>query len=154
MTTAPATRFGYALAYAERTLTAVLRAHLAERDTEPETWYALHLLALHGPALDRNALSEQLRGSRALNADSTRELLARLETDGLVRGGEQIELTAEGQALHQSLSEYIAIPRARLLSQFDSDDIETTVRTLQAVAERAEEEVASRDGRGLPGDDR
>ena len=55
MTTVPAAfaRFGYTLAFTERTLTAVLREHLAERGTEPETWYALQLIAMHGPALDR-----------------------------------------------------------------------------------------------------
>jgi hypothetical protein len=55
MTTVPAAyaQFGYTLALAERTLTAVLRKHLAERGTEPETWYALQLLAMRGPALDR-----------------------------------------------------------------------------------------------------
>ena len=33
--------FGQTLAFTERTLTAVLRGHLAQRDVEPETWYAL-----------------------------------------------------------------------------------------------------------------
>ena len=89
MTTVPAAyaQFGYTLALAERTLTAVLREHLAERGTEPETWYALQLLAMRGPALDRTALSEELAGSRTLNPDSARELLARLEAAGLIRGG-------------------------------------------------------------------
>jgi DNA-binding MarR family transcriptional regulator len=139
MTTVPAAyaQFGYTLAFAERTLSAVLTEHLAERGTEPETWYALQLVARLGPALDRTTLSEQLAGSRTLNADSARELLARLEAAGLIRGSDTISLTAEGQALHQSLSEYIAAPRIRLLSQFSIDDVETTVRTVQAIAERA-----------------
>ena len=146
MTTVPAAyaQFGYTLAFAERTLSAVLLEHLAERGTEPETWYALQLLARRGPALDRTTLSEELASSRTLDADSARELLARLEAAGLIRGGVTISLTAEGQALHQSLSEYIAAPRVRLLSQFSVDDIDTTVRTLQAVAERAAEETAGR----------
>ena len=142
MTTVPAafTRFGYTLAFTERTLTALLREHLAERGIEPETWYALQLIAMHGPALGRTALSDELGSSRALNAGSARELLTRLEAEGLIRGGSEIALTAEGQALHRDLSEYIAVPRIRLLSQFSIDDIETTVRTLQAIAERAAEE--------------
>ena len=37
--------FGQTLAFAERTLSAVLREHLAERDTAPEKWHALKLLA-------------------------------------------------------------------------------------------------------------
>lgn len=144
MTTVPAAyaQFGYTLALAERTLTAVLRQHLAERGTEPETWYALQLLAMRGPTLDRTALSEELAGSRTLNPDSVRELLARLEAAGLIRGGSTISLTADGQALHRSLSEYIAAPRIRLLSQFSIDDVDTTVRTMQAIADRAAEEMA------------
>ena len=51
MTTPPAAflQFGYTLALAERTLTATLGQHLAERDVKPETWYALRLIAAGGP---------------------------------------------------------------------------------------------------------
>ena len=146
MTTVPAAyaQFGYVLAFAERTLTAVLREHLAQRGTEPETWYALQLLAMRGPALDRATLSDELASSRTLDAGSARELLARLEAAGLISGGSTISLTAEGHALHRTLSEHITAPRVRLLSQFSLGDIDTTVRTLQAIAERAEAEKASR----------
>ena len=139
MTTAPTvyTQFGYTLALAERTLTAVLQDHLAERGVRPETWYALQLLTVRGPVLEREALAADLASSRALNPDSTRELLARLEAEGLIRGDREVELTDDGRALHRSLREYVAIPRDRLLSQFDVEDIETTVRTLRAIAERA-----------------
>jgi hypothetical protein len=87
-TTAPSIygQFGLALAFAERTLTAVLREHLAERNTEPETWYALQLVATRGPGYPRAALSEALEGSPNLDAQTTRELLARLESEGLIRG--------------------------------------------------------------------
>lgn len=139
MTTPPAVfgQFGQTLAFAEQTLTVALREHLAQRGTKPETWYALQLIATRGPALSRQALSQQLERSRNLNADSTRELLARLEAEGLIRGGANVDLTAQGEALHRSLREYVAGPAARLLSQFDIRDIETTVRTLQAITKRA-----------------
>ena len=139
MTTAPTayTQFGYTLALAERTLTAVLQDHLAERGVRPETWYALQLLTVRGPVLEREALAADLASSRALNPDSTRELLARLEAEGLIRGDREIELTDDGRALHRRLREYVAVPRDRLLSQFDVEDIETTVSTLRAIAERA-----------------
>ena len=142
MTTPPAVfgQFGQTLAFAEQTLTVALREHLAQRGTKPETWYALQLIATRGPGLSRQALSQQLERSRNLNADSTRELLARLEAEGLVRGGANVDLTAQGEALHRSLREYVAGPAARLLSQFDIHDIETTVRTLQAITERAAED--------------
>jgi hypothetical protein len=84
------------LAFAERTLTATLRQHLAERQVMPETWYALQLIASRGPKLARQALSHDLEGSRNLNADTTRELLARLQHEGLIRGETQVDLTAEG----------------------------------------------------------
>jgi DNA-binding MarR family transcriptional regulator len=139
VTTPPAVfgQFGQTLAFAEQTLTVALREHLAQRGTKPETWYALQLIATRGPGLSRQALSQQLERSRNLNADSTRELLARLEAEGLIRGGTNVDLTAQGEALHRSLREYVAGPAARLLSQFDIHDIETTVRTLQAITERA-----------------
>jgi Mn-dependent DtxR family transcriptional regulator len=148
MTTQPAVfgQFGQALAFAERTLTGTLREHLAQRDTQPETWYALQLIATRGPGLSRQALSHDLEGSPNLNADSTRELLARLEAQGLIHGDTHVDLTAEGEALHRSLREYIAGPTVRLLSQFDIHDIETTVRTLQAITERSAEESAASAG--------
>ena len=146
--TDPYSRFGYTLALAERTMSTVLRQHLAEREVLPETWYTLQVLATCGPGLDREVLSTELAGSRGLDADSTRVLLARVQADGLIEGERKIDLTEAGRALHRSLSEYIAIPRTRLLSEFDPDDVATTVRTLQAIAERAAAEAA--DGVGAP----
>jgi DNA-binding MarR family transcriptional regulator len=141
--TTPLIPFGRTLAFAERTLTAVLRKHLAERQTAPETWYALQLVATRGPALSREALSTDLASSRSLNADSTRELLARLEAEGLIRGDAEVDLTAEGEALYSSLRDYVAGPTAELLSQFDPEDIDITMRTLQAITKRAEEGLAA-----------
>jgi DNA-binding MarR family transcriptional regulator len=145
MTTPPAVygQFGQTLAFAERTLTATLREHLAQRDTQPETWYALKLIATRGPGLSREALISDLAGSPNLDADSTRELLAGLEAQGLVRGGVQVDLTAEGQALYGSLRDYIAGPTVRLLGQFDIRDIETTVRTLQEITKLAAADPAA-----------
>jgi hypothetical protein len=143
MTTPPLPTFGQTLAFAERTLTATLRQHLAERQITPETWYALQLIATRGPELSRKELSHDLEGSRNLNAESTHELLARLQDDGLIRGDEKVNLTAEGEVLHRSLREYIAGPTARLLGQFDAGDVETTIRTLQAITERAKQELTT-----------
>jgi len=71
MTTAPTvyTQFGYTLALAERSLTAVLQDHLAERGVRPETWYALQLLTVRGPVLEREVLAADLASSRALNPE-------------------------------------------------------------------------------------
>ena len=144
MTTQPEAfaQFGQTLAFAERSLTAVLRRHLAERQTTPETWYALQLIATRGPGLAREALSGDLEGSPTLDADSTRELLARLAAEGLIRGDAELDLTTEGEAVHRSLRDSIAGPRNELLGQFAVDDVETTIRTLQAITERAKEQLA------------
>src|SRR5215475_6308233 len=125
MSTAPPVygQFGQALAFAERTLTTVLRGHLAKRGTEPETWYALQLVATRGPGLARDELSSLLEGSPNLDADSTRTLLARLQAEGLIAGDAHVDLTSEGKAVHRSLREYISGPTTELLSQFELDDI-------------------------------
>ena len=88
-------------------------------------------------------VARALEGSRNLDAKSTQELLARLEAEGLIRGDTEVDLTVEGKAMHQSLREYIAGPTIRLLGQFDIQDIETTVRTMQAITRLAEEESSS-----------
>jgi DNA-binding MarR family transcriptional regulator len=136
-------QFGQALAFAERTMTATLREHLAQRDIAPETWYALSLTSTRGPGIPRQVLRSELAGSRNLDSHSAADLLSRLEAEGLIHGGERVDLTAEGDALYRSLREYVAAPTARLLGQFDASDVETTVRTLQAITRRAQEEASA-----------
>jgi DNA-binding MarR family transcriptional regulator len=136
-------QFGTALAFAERTLTTTLRAHLAKRGIVPETWYALKLVGTRGPGIARAELSGDLAGSRSLDSASADELLARLEAEGLIRGGERVDLTAAGEALYRSLSEYVTGSAAELLGQFDLSDVETTIRTLQAITKRAAAEAAA-----------
>jgi DNA-binding MarR family transcriptional regulator len=136
-------QFGTTLAFAERTLTAGLREHLAKRGIAPETWYALKLIGTRGPGISRAELSGDLAGSRSLDSASADELLARLEAEGLIHGDERVDLTAAGEALYRSLSEYVTGSATQLLSQFDVGDIETTVRTLQAITKRAAEEAAA-----------
>ncbi len=135
--------FGQTLAFTERTLTAVLRKHLAQRDVEPETWYALKLVATGGPHADRTSLVRDLEGSRGLDADSTRALLAQLAADGLIAGDDAVDLTEEGAALFESLREHVLGATADLLGQLDLSDVETTVRTCKAITRRAQEEVES-----------
>ena len=64
----------------------------------------------------------------------------------MIRGDAEVDLTDHGKALHSSLRDYIAEPTVELLSQFELDDLETTVRTLQAITKRAEERVAAQTG--------
>ena len=145
MTTPPAVfaQFGQTLAFAERALTAVLRAHLAERDATPETWYVFQLVSSRGPEFSRAALISDLAGSPNLDAASAAELLARLEAEGLVRGDTPVEMTAKGEELFSGLREHVLAGTARLLGQFDIRDIETTVRTMRAITQRAAEEQAA-----------
>ena len=131
-------QFGQALGLAERTLSAILRQQLAQRNTVPEAWYTLRLLATRGPAYPRADLTRLLEGP-GFDADAARALLTRLETDGLIRGDAELDLTSAGEARYQSLREDVSGPAARLLSQFDVDDIATTVRTLQAITAKATE---------------
>jgi DNA-binding MarR family transcriptional regulator len=129
-------QFGQALGLAERTLSAILREHLAQRNTVPEAWYTLRLLATRGPAYPRTELTRLLEGP-SFDADAAHSMLARLEAEGLIGGDAALELTPAGEAQYQSLRDYINGPAVQLLSQFDVDDIETTVRTLQAITAKA-----------------
>jgi hypothetical protein len=129
-------QFGQALGLAERTLSAILREHLAQRNTVPQAWYALRLLATRGPGYPRGDLARMLEGP-GFDAGAAHALLARLEADGLIRGDAELELSPTGQTEYQSLLDYIGAPSVRLLSQLDVHDIETTVRTLQAITAKA-----------------
>jgi DNA-binding PadR family transcriptional regulator len=145
MTTPPAVygQFGQALAFSERTLSAVLHEHLAQRGVEPGTWYALKLIATRRAELSRQDLRRGLEESQNVATASVAGLLNRLEAEGLIRGDTSVDLTAQGEARYESLAEYVGGPTVRLLSQFDLGDIETTVRTLQAITRRAGEEAAA-----------
>ena len=145
MTTPPAVygQFGQALAFSERTMSAVLHEHLAQRGVEPGTWYALKLIATRRPELSRQDLRRGLEESQNVATASVAGLLNRLEAEGLIRGDTSVDLTAQGEARYESLREYVGGPTVRLLSQFDLGDIETTVRTLQAITRRAAEEAAA-----------
>jgi hypothetical protein len=129
-------QFGQALGLAERTPSAILRKHLAQRHTVPEAWYTLRLIATRGPSYPRADLTRMLERP-GFDADAVNALLARLAADGLIRGEDKLELTPAGDSEYQSLREYISGPSVQLLSQFDLDDIETTVRTLQAITATA-----------------
>jgi DNA-binding MarR family transcriptional regulator len=143
MTAPPAVygEFGMTLAFAERALTKTLLMHLAQRDTQPETWYALQLAAGRRGPLSRQAMIDDLAGGPSLNPQSAHDVVVRVEADGLITGDELVSLTPTGAELYQGLREHVLGGTARLLDQFDLRDIETMVRTLQAVTKRAEEEA-------------
>jgi DNA-binding MarR family transcriptional regulator len=131
--------FGQTLAFTERSLTIVLRDHLAQRGVEPETWYALKLVAVGGPHIARSSLVRDLEGSRGLKPDSVGALLNRLESEGLITGTDTVDLTEGGSALFESLRDHVLGATVGLLGQFELSDIETTVRTLKAITQRNQE---------------
>jgi DNA-binding MarR family transcriptional regulator len=135
--------FGQTLAFTERSMTAVLRNHLSERDVLPETWYALKLVAMGDPHVARSSLVRDLEGSRGLDSGSIRALLARLTTDGLIAGDDTVNLTDAGTALLESLRDHVLGATVDLLGQFDLSDVETTIRTLKAITRSAQEEGGS-----------
>jgi DNA-binding MarR family transcriptional regulator len=145
MNTLPAAyvEFGQTLAFTERTLTAVLRSRLAERGVEPETWYALKLVANGGPQVARSSLVRDLEGSRGMDASSACALLDQLTRDGLITGDDVVDLTEQGTARFESLRDHVLGATAKLLGQFDLRDVETTVRTLKAITQRTQEEARS-----------
>ena len=107
MTTPPAifAQFGQTLAFAERTLTAVLREHLAERGTKPETELDRFDLQRrlvtkehverqsiqnkHNLEADDNAFRDLLRQTAADPA-LTREYLVKVSMIGSLRRAEQL----------------------------------------------------------------
>ena len=102
MTTPPAIygQFGQALAFAERTLTAILYEHLAQRGTKPEPGIALQLIATRGPGLSRQALSRDLEGSRNVAAASgARPGSSPSSKPGdSISGYAHLDLTTEGES--------------------------------------------------------
>jgi DNA-binding MarR family transcriptional regulator len=136
--------FGQTLAFTERTLTAVLRRHLAQRGVEPETWFALKLIAQGGPEADRAAVLADLAASRGLDATIAGALLVRLTGEGWVAGaGDTVGLTPEGTAVFGDLREHVLGATANLLDHVELADIETMVRTLKAIIRLAQEEEAA-----------
>jgi DNA-binding MarR family transcriptional regulator len=130
--------FGHAVALAQRALTGSLREELARAGASSETWYTLNTIATRGPALSADALRHELAQAPDADPASVDATLARLATDGLVRVGDEVELSAEGAALHAGLSETARGLTARLLAPFDPADVEVAARVLREITARAE----------------
>ena len=114
-------QFGQALGLAERTLSAILREHLSQRNTVPEAWYTLRLLATRGPAYPRADLTSLLEGP-GFDADAARSLLARLDAEGLIRGDAELELTPAGEAQIVPEAAGVQVFHAQRGSEFDGEE--------------------------------
>lgn len=152
-TARPPATIGQAVGLAEAALTRLLAGVLAETGTSRETYLAFQRLRFLGGAAAMDAYVGDL--SDALSLDGPAAALAgSLQTAGLIHeferdasSGPVVELTAAGAALLDRILGSVARVTAELTAPFDAADIETTIRTLQAVTERARQlQPADQDG--------
>jgi DNA-binding MarR family transcriptional regulator len=143
-TARPPATIGQAVGLAEAELTKLLAGVLAETGTSRRTYLAMQRLSFLGGAAAPAALVADLSDALAIDEPAAAELADSLRDAGLIhdlerdatRGG-VVELTAAGAALQDRLRRSAGRVSAELVAPFDASDIETTIRTLQAVTERA-----------------
>lgn len=139
----PPATIGQAVGIAETELTRLLASVLAEAGIPRQTYLAVQRLALLGGTPAPEAFVLDLSDALALDQPAAAELADSLRTDGLTHylerddTGGVVELTAAGAALQDRLRRSAGRISAELVAPFDASDIETTIRTLQAVTERA-----------------
>jgi hypothetical protein len=121
--------FGQQLAFAGRNLTKGLHATLAKHDMEPATYYALITLSTRGP-MPVERLQEELAQAPATASIEDLEGLVSVN-DGIV------ELTAAGRERFETVRAVVQARTREVLGQFDPEDIETTRRVLQTLADSA-----------------
>jgi DNA-binding MarR family transcriptional regulator len=135
---------GQDIGEAEGAVRALLDQLLTGTGTTSDEYIVLRVLALRGPWTSPAALHEYLAGQRQLGLDrrAVADLLAGLAARGLVTGVAPdgpgpAELTAEGTALHATLTAAIGPTTRQLYAGFDPDDLATAHRVLADVVERA-----------------
>ena len=142
----PPATIGQAVGIAETELTRLLAGVLAETGTPRETYLAMQRLSFLGGAPATEAFVRDLSDALALDQPAAAALADSLRTAGLIHdlerdatGGGLVELTPAGAALQDRLRRSAGRLSADLVAPFDASAIETTIRTLQAVTERARE---------------
>jgi DNA-binding MarR family transcriptional regulator len=145
-TARPPVTIGQVVGTAEAALTRLLAGVLAETGTPRETYLAFQRLSFLGGAPAMDAFVLDLSDALALDETSATELAGSLQTAGLIHdlerdatGGRVVELTAAGAALQDRIRRSVGRVTAELVAPFDASDIEATIRTLQAVTERAQQ---------------
>jgi DNA-binding MarR family transcriptional regulator len=144
-TRVPPPPFGQTVGEAQTALKTVLDHVLDEAGTTFDSWVVLNTLATRGRAIASDELRSNLAQALQTDAGAISELLERLRSTGLVRltadGGSRegplVELTEEGQVLHRSLRQSVGGASAKLLAGLGPSDVETTIRVLREVTERA-----------------
>lgn len=157
---------GPALGMAERTLRRRLVSVLAETGTPVQTWYAFQRLSVFESAPTAAAFRRDLSETLDLDAPAAAALLDEITAAGLmheasdpagglmleasdpagggareasdpVGGDARIAFTTAGDELQRRIRASLAAGTGELLAPFDPRDVETTIRTLTALTERA-----------------
>jgi hypothetical protein len=134
---------GQAVGQAEAVLSRFLAEVLAETGTERQTYLAMQRLALAGGAADRETYVRDLAVALELDLWAAGELADRLAAGGLFECEDAtVRLSARGAGLRGRILGSAGQVTAKLTETLDPVDVETTIRTLQDVTERASELLA------------
>jgi hypothetical protein len=140
-TPSPPAVLGTTVALAQQALTRRLHALLADVDVDPARYHALRVVALRGP-MTSAALDAQL-AQAPVPPDAAADATVALVAEGLLAlDGDLVALTAAGAQRHAQLSEHITTQTRDLLEALDPDDLQTTIRTLQAATAHADATTA------------
>jgi DNA-binding MarR family transcriptional regulator len=153
-TARPPVTIGQAVGIAEAAFTRLLAGVLAETGTSRETYLVFQRLSFLGGAPAMDAFVLDLSDALAIDEPAAAALTGSLQTAGLIHdlerdaaGGRVVELTAAGAALQDRIRRSVGRVTAGLVAGSDASDVETTIRTLQAVTERAHQmRPAGQDG--------
>jgi DNA-binding MarR family transcriptional regulator len=142
----PPATIGQAVGLAEAALTRLLTGILAGTETSRETYLAFQRLSFLGGAVGMDAYVRDLSDALELREPAAAALARSLRSAGLIheperdaKGGRVVELTAAGTALQDRIRRSVSRVTAELTAPFDAADIQTTIRTLQAITERAQQ---------------
>lgn len=142
--------FGQRLGEAARGARTLLLHTLANASATFETWVVLNMLAQRGVLIRRDAIERELAVGLPAEVMVVARAIDELAAAGLVRlsnagegGVVEVALTPAGEAEYGRLRDAVIETTARLLGSIDADDVQTTVRVLTQVKERAESLLAS-----------
>jgi DNA-binding MarR family transcriptional regulator len=145
-TARPPATIGQAVGLAEAALTRLLTGVLAETETSRETYLAFQRLSFLGGAVAMDAYVRDLSDALTLDEPAAAALAGSLQSAGLIfeperdaDGGRVVELTAAGTALQERIRRSVGRVTVELTAPFEAAEIETTIRTLQAITERAQQ---------------
>jgi DNA-binding MarR family transcriptional regulator len=140
----PPATIGRAVGMAEAALTRLLTDVLAETQTPRETYLAFQRLSLLGGAAPLAAYLRDLSDALFLAEAEAAALAGSLLRAGLIQERERdadpdpvVGFTDSGKALADRIARSVGRLAAEMVAPVDPGDIETTIRTLQAITQRA-----------------